>query len=164
MLSSLIFILATFGLACVAIVSFHWSGYIRPFIQFKPMFLPCQINSHPLGQCCVRVLRRRGVSECRSTNKWNLHGFSTTGCTPFSSKGPFSFSCSHRASWFVAAADDTTHQASWPLLLTTHTKLNYWLFKPEYTVNMGKVKQLCICFISSRMLLKSIGHVKFVLI
>lgn len=37
----------------------HSSGQaIRPSASFKPLFLPCQINNHPLGQCCVQVLRR----------------------------------------------------------------------------------------------------------
>lgn len=60
--------------------------------------------------------------------------------------------------WFVAAADCMTERVSWAPRLTEQTKQKYWLFKPDDTVNTGKVKQLCIRFISSRMLLKSIGH------
>lgn len=50
-----------------------------------------------------------------------------------------------------------------PRCSQTH-KPKYWLFKADDTVNMGKVRQLCICFSPSRMFLQSIGQCKFALI
>lgn len=63
---------------------------------------------------------------------------------------------------FRAAVDCVT-QFPGPRCSQTH-KPKYWLFKPDDTVNMGKVRQLCICFSPSRMFLKSIGQCKFALI
>lgn len=56
------------SLACGAVLS-QRSGWIRPFIHFDPVFLPCQINSPPLGQRCVRLLRcaRRARAPMRAT-------------------------------------------------------------------------------------------------
>lgn len=59
-----------------------------------------------------------------------------------SSKGLF-LPLSHL--WLVAADDRTTDQLC--RLTKKKTKQKYWPFKPDDTVNMGKVRQLCVYFI-----------------
>lgn len=146
----------SFGLACGAVLPSQWSGYIRPFIQFKPMFSPCQINSHPLGQCCVRVLRWEKRVWVKSTNKSNMHGSPQLAALRVLQRALF-LAISYCE---LVCSCCQLHGRPGFLGLAAHeqTKQKYWLFKPDDTVNMGKVIQLCICFISSRMLLKSIGH------
>lgn len=100
----------SFVLACGAAVPLQRRGYIRPFIQFQAMFSPCQINSHPLGQCCVRVLRCERRVWVKSTNTSNVHG--SLQLTPLRvlQRAPLPPSLSPTAG--LAAADCSTDRTS----------------------------------------------------
>lgn len=126
---------------CVATVSSLWCGFIRTFIQLKSMFLLCQIDSHPLSE----------AGETCPSDKGGTRTFLCNWLHSALFKGPVFFR-SLTVSGFIVAVDPTTDQ--------THARLTCL----ECAVNVGEVKLLCKCFISSKMLLKSIGHVQFVLI
>lgn len=137
----------SFGLACGAALPSQWRGYIRPFIQFEPMFSPCQINSHLLGQCCVQVLRRERRVWMKSTNNSNMHGSPQLAPLRILQRAlflPLSLSL-----LLLVCSCSRLHDRRVLLGLTIQqqTKQKYWPFKPDDTVNMGKVRQLCVCFI-----------------
>lgn len=101
-----------FGLACWAALPSQWRASIRPFIQFKPMFSPCQINSHPLGQCCVRVLRWERCVWVSCTNNNNMHGSPQLAPLGVLQRACLSLSCCT----FPAVAHCRTDRASSSLL------------------------------------------------
>lgn len=133
-------------------------GYIRPFTDFKPVFLPCQMNSHPLGQRCMQASRREKHVGRKSTNNKNMRG--SPQLIPhhvllLPRQPPPSTIPSLVLCWFVAAANSTTDDRSQASLLTYRPNRNIGCLNVMILSIRGTSHQ---CGFWSRMLLKSIGH------
>lgn len=117
-----------------------------PSFSSELVFSPCQISSHPLGQCGVRVpgwVRRVWV---RSTNNSSMHASPQLAAHRVLQRASFPPRCvGSELQW-------TAWHSARAFVFHECTTRQCWLFKPNDTVNKGKVRQLCLCCSHSQIL------------